>query len=165
MQFPRRAVAKRRRPPAGTRGYFPPRQIQKTSGVLISTSTNAQTSTSLITNNLDGVTLVRMVGNLSIRAAGNAGATMVAFVIVRQNETPLTLSVATGSSIYSNEANILWSQLIQVPVTTNEIEIIPFDIRAMRKMKSGDQLYMLDISSVANCSILGMQMNLFAKMP
>lgn len=143
---------------------YPKRQIQKVSEIVEQTITNAQQDQELLSSSIDGVTLVRMVGNLGILPATNAQTFTMVIHRLPANATIGGVNNGVGNTVYDNTEQVLWAQSIAIPAT-GDVTNIPVDIRAMRKLRAGDKIYFSSLGQVANSGVVRGQLMMFGKMP
>lgn len=164
MSFYRRPTKRKRI--YGTQGTGPKRQIQKLSLIKHEAISNAQDDNELVSATIDGVTIVRMVGNLIFTPTATAGVSTVVIHRCPANYTVNSVSVTNGQAVYENKENILWAATVYTVASATGPQIsMPLDVRGMRKLKAGDKIYLSTLGSAANLSYVTGQIIIFGKMP
>ncbi len=111
---------------------------------------------------LDDMTLYRIVGNLMIFFQSNAGAHTIQFMIrpsavsLKSPIVPATGDELDGSDAFAN----LWNY-VGYAHGTQQYDILPFDIKARRKLNEGDLLVFQHISPVASNADIYYSLTLF----
>ena len=99
-------------------------------------------------------TLIRTLGTYAISKGGATGAINGAIIIilVRDGQTASTPTLASGTALYEPEQDVLWYKTFRLPAGADAVWILDgfFDTSGMRKMKTGDTINLLAISSVAD---------------
>ncbi len=122
-------------------------------GILQSSVGNTQVQTILRTST-ERETLIRIVGNVSITKAAGAAATRARLAIVRiANGTAVSsLNTADAGELYAQIDQVLWSQVIMLPVAADADGMlnVHVDVRGMRKLQNGDVIALLGRAILAN---------------
>ena len=137
------------------------RPIDKDIQFVSGTITNSQTDTSLH-NAPDSRTLVRIVGNLMVKSiSGTDGSWSVLITKQQQNRTPNTMSLSSGSH-YTPESDVLWHGSGTFR-ESNDLINFQVDVKGMRKMQAGDDIYISFLGSAATIAAINGSLSMFFK--
>ena len=143
----------------------PRRPVERQCLTVNRTVTNTQSSNNLFTAS-NALTYTGGSIQVSCAQAQSASAATMrwALVIVREGLTPTTLSMTDGGTMFLPEQDVLAAGSFTSPTgTTVSIASEFHKLKSMRKMKEGDTLLWLTISSVATSFVLNGVINLFFK--
>lgn len=116
--------------------------------------TNSITTDDLITIDED-MSLYRIVGNFTFLFQTNAGPHTIQLMIRPGGQSILSPVVpSTGGLLDGTDAYVCLWNYVGYAHSTVQYDIVPFDLKARRKLRTDDTIALRSISSVAtNCTV------------
>ena len=93
-----------------------------------------------------------LIGNFTKGVATSRVSIAIALIVLREGQTVSALNLSEGSPLYSPEQDVLWATVFDTAKAADSDLVRDFtvQIKAQRKLKIGDTLRLINVSSAAN---------------
>ena len=132
----------------------PRRPIDRTNINRDKTAVGTTQSTLVVRTAGEAETLVRTMVSLGVVKGAATGAISGALLLVvnRDGQTLSTALLTSNGPLYKPEQDIIWHETFKLPAGAEAVAWLHFkeDSQAMRKLKKGDTLTLIELSSAAD---------------